>query len=125
MREDIQKHGARQLSRREEWARSVRGVYRRGAFCLTLLDKQFFDGGFLKKKIKPLTEEEKNQKLEELREKMAGKRALKAAEEAKEAKANELIRRKAGKVRLKLNLTPSYKQSIVVWLTYIDRKLRT
>ena len=35
MREDIQKHGARQLSRREEWARPVRGVHRRGAFCLT------------------------------------------------------------------------------------------
>ncbi|KAI0272962.1 ubiquitin-related domain-containing protein [Russula aff. rugulosa BPL654] len=47
--------------------------------------------------IKPLTEEEKAQKLTELREKMAEKRARKAAEEAKEAKANELIRRKAGK----------------------------
>jgi ribosomal protein L29 len=50
-------------------------------------------------KIKPLTEEEKKQKLDELRDKMAEKRANKAAEEAKEAKANELIRRKAGKVR--------------------------
>ena len=50
-------------------------------------------------KIKPLTEEEKAQKLADLREKMTSKRALKAAEEAKEAKANELIRRKAGKVR--------------------------
>ncbi|SRR5258708_4967350 len=49
-------------------------------------------------KIKPLTEEEKKQKLVELQDKMAEKRALKAAEEAKEAKANELIRRKAGKV---------------------------
>jgi len=47
--------------------------------------------------IKPLTEEEKKQKLEELREKMSEKRTRKAAEEAKEAKANELIRRKAGK----------------------------
>ncbi|KAN0109628.1 Ubiquitin-related domain containing protein [Russula decolorans] len=47
--------------------------------------------------IKPLTEEEKSQKLAELRDKMGEKRALKAAEEAKEAKANELIRRKAGK----------------------------
>ncbi|KAH9057437.1 ubiquitin-related domain-containing protein [Lactarius vividus] len=47
--------------------------------------------------IKPLTEEEKQQKLIELREKMNEKRARKAAEEAKEAKANELIRRKAGK----------------------------
>jgi hypothetical protein len=50
-------------------------------------------------KIKPLTEEEKAQKLEELRAKMTEKRARKAAEEAKEAKANELIRRKGGKVR--------------------------
>jgi len=47
--------------------------------------------------IKPLTDEEKKQKLAELRDKMAEKRANKAAEEAKEAKANELIRRKAGK----------------------------
>jgi hypothetical protein len=38
--------------------------------------------------------------LTELREKMTEKRARKAAEEAKEAKANELIRRKAGKVRI-------------------------
>ena len=49
--------------------------------------------------IKPLTEEEKQQKLADLRDKMNEKRAKKAAEEAKEAKANELIRRKAGKVR--------------------------
>ncbi|KAI0290621.1 ubiquitin-related domain-containing protein [Russula brevipes] len=47
--------------------------------------------------IQPLTEEEKQQKLMELRDKMGEKRAKKAAEEAKEAKANELIRRKAGK----------------------------
>ena len=50
-------------------------------------------------KIKPLTDEEKKQKLEELRDKMADKRAKKTSEEANEAKANELIRRKAGKVR--------------------------
>ena len=50
-------------------------------------------------KIKPLTEEEKQQKLAELRDKMSEKRVRKAAEETKEAKANELIRRKAGKVR--------------------------
>lgn len=49
--------------------------------------------------IKPLTEEEKKQKLEELKEKMAVKRTQRAIEEAKEAKANEAIRRKAGKVR--------------------------
>ncbi|KAA1470109.1 hypothetical protein DENSPDRAFT_864554 [Dentipellis sp. KUC8613] len=47
--------------------------------------------------IKPLTEEERAQKLADLREKMAEKRARKAAEEAKEAKANEAIRRKTGK----------------------------
>lgn len=47
--------------------------------------------------IKPLTEEEKKQKLAELREKMAIKRAAKAKEEAKEHKANEAIRRKSGK----------------------------
>ena len=50
--------------------------------------------------IKPLTEEEKKQKLAELREKMAAKKAAKAKEEAKETLANEAIRRKAGKVRL-------------------------
>lgn len=49
--------------------------------------------------IKPLTEEEKKQKLEELKEKMTVKRTQRAIEEAKEAKANEAIRRKAGKVR--------------------------
>ena len=48
--------------------------------------------------IKPLTEEEKKQKLAELREKMAAKRSVKAQQEAKEAKANEAIRRKSGKV---------------------------
>ncbi|KAH7910069.1 ubiquitin-related domain-containing protein [Hygrophoropsis aurantiaca] len=47
--------------------------------------------------IKPLTEEEKAQKLVELREKMAAKRAIKAQEEAKEQKANEILRRKQGK----------------------------
>ncbi|OBZ73702.1 UBX domain-containing protein 1 [Grifola frondosa] len=47
--------------------------------------------------IRPLTEEEKNQKLAELREKMAAKRAVKAKQEAKENEANEAIRRKAGK----------------------------
>ena len=62
-------------------------------------------------KIKPLTEEEKAQKLADLHEKMTLKRAFKAAEEAKEAKVNELIRRKAGKVRFKLEpYPPSSKQ---------------
>ena len=36
--------------------------------------------------------------MDELREKMAEKRAKKAAQEAKEAQANETIRRKSGKV---------------------------
>jgi UBX domain-containing protein 1/4 len=58
-------------------------------------------------KIKPLTEEEKTQKLAELREKMTEKRVRKAAEETKEAKANELIRRKAGKVRALLDPHPA------------------
>ena len=48
--------------------------------------------------IKPLTEEEKKQKLAELREKMTAKRAAKAKEDEKEARANEAIRRKSGKV---------------------------
>ncbi|KAI0641992.1 ubiquitin-related domain-containing protein [Trametes meyenii] len=47
--------------------------------------------------IKPLTEEEKKQKLAELREKMTAKRAVKAKEDAKENLANEAIRRKAGR----------------------------
>ena len=48
--------------------------------------------------MKPLTEEEKKQKLAELRDKMAQKRAAKAAADAEENRANELLRRKAGKV---------------------------
>ncbi|KAI9062737.1 hypothetical protein FKP32DRAFT_1677243 [Trametes sanguinea] len=47
--------------------------------------------------IRPLTEEEKKQKLAELKEKLAAKRAAKAKEEAKESLANEAIRRKANK----------------------------
>lgn len=45
-----------------------------------------------------MTEEERKEKLAELRAKMSEKRAKKAEEEAKEAKINENIRRKAGKV---------------------------
>lgn len=48
--------------------------------------------------LKPLTEEEKKQKLEELKARMAEKRVKKAVEESKEALANEQIRRKSGKV---------------------------
>ncbi len=62
--------------------------------------------------VKPLTEEEKNAKLGELREKMAEKRARKATEEAVEHKENEKIRRKANKVRF----TPILFSSSVVLL---------
>lgn len=50
-------------------------------------------------KVKPLTEEEKKQKLAELREKMNQKRAAKAIADTAENKENEKIRRRAGKVR--------------------------
>jgi len=51
--------------------------------------------------VKPLTEEERKEKLAELREKMAEKRAVKTKQEAKENLANEAIRRKSGKVRIR------------------------
>jgi predicted ribosome quality control (RQC) complex YloA/Tae2 family protein len=47
-----------------------------------------------------LTEEEKREKLAELRQKMAEKRERKTIEDAKEQKASETLRRKAGKVCL-------------------------
>jgi UBX domain-containing protein 1/4 len=75
-----------------------------------------------KKKIKPLTEEEKVQKLAELRGKMSEKRVRKAAEEAKEAKANELIRRKAGKVRLIINWTPPTLHQL--WGSHVSTGIR-
>jgi len=50
--------------------------------------------------IKPLTEDEKKQKLEELRAKMAEKKTRKAAEDAKENKANELLRRRPERTKL-------------------------
>lgn len=46
--------------------------------------------------IKPLTEEEKKAKLEELRNKLALKRAAQSKIDEEESKANEKIRRKAG-----------------------------
>ncbi|KAG9050684.1 hypothetical protein FS837_003411 [Tulasnella sp. UAMH 9824] len=49
--------------------------------------------------MKPLTEEEKNQRLAELRQRAVKEKAVQAVEEAEEAKANEKIRRKAGQVR--------------------------
>lgn len=48
--------------------------------------------------IKPLTEEEKKQRLEELRQRAVEKKATKAVQEAEENKANEKIRRRAGQV---------------------------
>jgi HD-like signal output (HDOD) protein len=62
--------------------------------------------------IKPLTEEEKKQKLEELRVKLAEKRAVKSAKEAEENKANEAIRRKAGKDVTKLKEDMKAKEAI-------------
>jgi hypothetical protein len=56
--------------------------------------------------LKPLTEEEKRQKLAELKEKMADKRARKAEEESVAAKANEAIRRKKGQVCLLFRAFP-------------------
>ncbi|CAL1714413.1 unnamed protein product [Somion occarium] len=47
--------------------------------------------------VKPLTEEEKKQRLADLKERMAAKRAAKAKVEAKEQQANEAIRRRAGR----------------------------
>ena len=47
--------------------------------------------------IKPLTEEEKKERLAELRQRMDEKRARKKEEELKEQKVNENLRRKAGK----------------------------
>lgn len=46
--------------------------------------------------IKPLTEEEKKAKLEELRAKAAKKRAAQEEQYAQERRANEILRRKAG-----------------------------
>lgn len=47
--------------------------------------------------IKPLMGEEKQQKLAELREKIAAKCSVKAQQEAIEARANQAIRFKSGK----------------------------
>lgn len=62
--------------------------------------------------IKPLTEEEKKQKLADLREKMAQKRAQKAAEEAQEHQANMALRHKAGKDMNKIKEELKVKQAM-------------
>ena len=62
--------------------------------------------------IKPLTEEEKKQKLEELRAKLAEKRAANAVKDAEENKANEAIRRKAGKDMNKIKEEMKAKEAI-------------
>ncbi|AFR97249.1 DNA-binding protein [Cryptococcus neoformans C23] len=65
--------------------------------------------------IKPLTEEEKKAKLQELREKLAIKRATQSKEDEKANRANEAIRRKAGqdtgKVREDLKLKEALKDA--------------
>ena len=99
VRKDFQEHCAGEFPCREEWARPVRGVDGGGAYpflCVGYGGSWAYDRPVAQ--IKPLTEEEKKQKLAELREKMAAKRAAKAKEEAKEHLANEAIRRKSGKV---------------------------
>jgi len=65
-----------------------------------LIQKIFLDRLLILIQIKPLTEEEKKQKLEDLRVKMAEKRATKAKQELLENKANEMIKRKAAKVHV-------------------------
>jgi hypothetical protein len=62
--------------------------------------------------IKPLTEEERAQKLAELRAKMTEKRSRKAEEEALEHKANENLRRKAGKDMNKIKEDLKVKQAM-------------
>ncbi|KAF8809526.1 hypothetical protein BYT27DRAFT_7094269 [Phlegmacium glaucopus] len=62
--------------------------------------------------IVPLTEEEKKQKLAELRQKMEEKRAIKAVEDARENKVNEALRRKAGKDLNKIKEDLKLKEAI-------------
>ncbi|GAA6064505.1 hypothetical protein JCM10212_001813 [Sporobolomyces blumeae] len=65
--------------------------------------------------IKPLTEEEKAEKLKELRAKMEEKRKVQAKKDAEDAKANEAIRRKGGKdqqqLRQELQMKEAQKQA--------------
>ncbi|KAE9392890.1 hypothetical protein BT96DRAFT_979173 [Gymnopus androsaceus JB14] len=62
--------------------------------------------------IKPLTEEEKKERLAELRAKMDEKRARKAIDDAAEQKANESLRRKAGKDMAKVKEDLQAKEAI-------------
>ncbi|RDB18446.1 UBX domain-containing protein 1 [Hypsizygus marmoreus] len=62
--------------------------------------------------IKPLTEEEKKEKLAELRQRMVEKRAKKAEEELQERKINENIRRKSGKEMNKIKEDMKLKQAL-------------
>lgn len=59
--------------------------------CLVILRQT----KFCRNKLKPLTEEEKQQKLADLRAKLAEKRAQKSVVEAEEVRSNAAIRRKA------------------------------
>ena len=115
---DLPNHRSRQLPRREIRSHLLRGEHRGGQFHLRLLT---FVQPFLSHlsllsstnllrsisfpslslpslpQIKPLTEEEKKARLDELRAKMAEKRATKGKQELEDNKANEALRRKAGK----------------------------
>ncbi|GAA5852423.1 hypothetical protein JCM3766R1_001884 [Sporobolomyces carnicolor] len=61
--------------------------------------------------IKPLTEEEKAEKLKELKAKMEEKRKVQAKKDAEEAKANEAIRRKGGKDQQQLKAELQLKEA--------------
>ncbi|GAA5872700.1 hypothetical protein JCM1840_004493 [Sporobolomyces johnsonii] len=65
--------------------------------------------------LKPLTEEEKAEKLRELRARMEEKKKIQAKKDAEEAKANEAIRRKGGKdqaqLKAELQLREAEKQA--------------
>lgn len=61
--------------------------------------------------IKPLTEEEKAEKLKELRMKMEEKRKIQAKKDAEEAKVNEAIRRKGGKDQQQLKAELQLKEA--------------
>ncbi|KAK4687826.1 UBX domain-containing protein 1/4, partial [Tremellales sp. Uapishka_1] len=62
--------------------------------------------------IKPLTEEEKKEKLADLRKKLAEKRARQAGEQAKENKANESLRRMAGRDASKIKEDLEVKEAL-------------
>ena len=64
--------------------------------------------------IKPLSPEEREKRLAELREKAALRRSAQEAEYAKDQRANEMIRRKAGQKQFRLARSLSAKVRAVV-----------